>query len=131
MAESIARRIAPDLMEASSAGLIPLGFVSEMTKTALLRNGYPVDALSSKPVLLAALEAADLVVNMTGRPKDFAFDDPAKVEDWFVEDPYGADAETYQRIFEDIERRVADLADRLRNARPTHMTSRTIKRKSH
>jgi arsenate reductase len=117
MAEAIAWRIANDVIGASSAGLIPLGFVAEMTRTTLIKNGYRVDGLESKPILMAALEAVDLVVNMSGRPREIAFENPDKVEDWFVEDPYGAGAEVYQRIFEDIERRVAELADRLRNGK--------------
>ena len=35
-------------------------------------------------------------------------------EDWDVEDPYGEDMETYRRICDDIEARVADLAARIR-----------------
>src|SRR5208282_4249279 len=124
MAEAIARRIASDVIGASSAGLIPLGFVAEMTRTTLIKNGYRVDGLESKPILTAALEAADLVVNMSGRPREIAFENPAKVED-----PYGADAEVYQRIFEDIERRVAKLADRLRNPQGSRTNTRDIQGK--
>jgi protein-tyrosine-phosphatase len=51
---------------------------------------------------------------MSGRPRKFAFREYEKVEDWDVEDPYGADPETYQRICEDIRRRVAALAEELR-----------------
>lgn len=116
MAEAIARRIAADVMDASSAGLAHLGRIEATTKETLIRNGYSSDGLLSKPVPWTELDAADLVINMSGRPREFAFDDHDKVEDWDVEDPYGADPETYQRIFEDIERRVAGLADRLRNA---------------
>jgi protein-tyrosine-phosphatase len=130
MAESIARRIAADLMEPSSAGLSPLGRVEALTKQTLMINGYSADGLESKPVLHSALAEADIVVNLSGRPKDLAFEDPANVEDWIVEDPYGADAEVYQRIFEDIERRVAKLADRLRHTRGSGTAHRNIKRKS-
>ena len=115
MAEAIARRIGHGVMEASSAGLTPLGHVEEMTKQTLLKNGYPADGLTSKPIQKMELETADLVVNMSGRAWDMAFDGLKDVEHWQVEDPYGADAEIYQRIFEDIEKRVAKLADRLRD----------------
>jgi len=114
MAEAIARRIGHGVMEASSAGLTPLGHVEEMTKQTLLKNGYATDGLSSKPIHGMELETTDLVVNMSGRSWDLAFDGIAEVEHWNVEDPYGADAEIYQKIFEDIEKRVAKLADRLR-----------------
>jgi len=42
------------------------------------------------------------------------FEEFEKVEDWGVEDPYGGDAATYQRILEEIRGRVRELADRLR-----------------
>jgi len=115
MAEAIARRIGHRVMEASSAGLTPLGHVEEMTKQTLLKNGYATDGLTSKPIQRMELETTDLVVNMSGRSWDLAFDGLRDVEHWQVEDPYGADAEIYQRIFEDIEKRVAKLADRLRD----------------
>lgn len=115
MAEAIAGRLARDVMEASSAGLTPLGRVETLTIETLARNGYLADALASKPLLFEEFQAADMVINMSGRPKQMTFGQADKVEDWQVEDPYGADAELYQRIFEDIEKRVAKLADRLRN----------------
>ncbi len=115
MAEAIAGRIAVDVMDASSAGLTPLGRVEVLTKHTLIKNGYSPEGLESKSILPAALDAADLIMNMSGRPIRLDFGAQAKVEDWRVEDPYGADAELYQRIFEDIERRVTELAERLRN----------------
>jgi hypothetical protein len=38
------------------------------------------------------------------------------VEDWDVQDPYGTDPVLYQTIYEDIQRRVSQLAERLRGA---------------
>ena len=116
MAEAIARKDALEEIEAASAGLAPLGFVAEMTTQTLLRNGYAVDGLASKPISLEAWECADIVVNMSGRAKEFAFRNfrgHAKVEDWEIEDPYG-DPEKYQGTYETVQRRVAELARRLR-----------------
>jgi arsenate reductase len=115
MAESIAGKIGAGVIEASSAGLTALGHVESMTRETLIRNGYSAEGLSSKQVSNMELAAVDLVVNMSGRISDAALDGAAEVEHWKVEDPYGADAEVYQRIFEDIEKRVAQLADRLRS----------------
>jgi len=129
MAEAIATRLAADVIEASSAGLTPLGRVELLTTETLARNGYHPAGLESKPIAIEESQSADIIVNMSGWPKDAAFDDPAKVEDWYVEDPYGADAEVYQRIFEDIERRVAKLADRLRNSETTRGKTRNTKGK--
>jgi protein-tyrosine-phosphatase len=116
MAESIALRDAADLFETSSAGLSPLGVVQKLTLQTLEKNGYPTDELYSKPILNDAWADADLVINMSGyqRQRAFSGDDWHKVEDWDVEDPYGADPDVYQRIFEGIRTRIEALALRVR-----------------
>jgi arsenate reductase (thioredoxin) len=116
MAEAIARRDAQEEIEALSAGLAPLGFVAEKTSQTLLRNGYAVEGLASKPISPDLWESADIVINMSGRAREFAFRNfrgHAKVEDWEIEDPYG-DSEKYQGTYEAVQRRVLDLARRLR-----------------
>jgi len=116
MAEAIARQDALHEIEASSAGLAPLGFVAEMTTQTLLRNGYAVDGLTSKPITPEAWESADMVINMSGRAREFAFRNfggHAKAEDWEIDDPYG-DAAKYQGTYEAVHRRVTELAQRLR-----------------
>jgi len=114
IAEGIAAHIASDVMEVSSAGVAALGRVQSMTKSTLTKNGYPADGLESKPCEDVDLGGADIIINMTGRPGQEVFQDASRVEDWDVEDPYGSDAVTYQRIFEDIERRVVELVGRVR-----------------
>jgi protein-tyrosine-phosphatase len=114
MAEAVARQDAADVIEPASAGLAPLGHIEPMTIHTLACNGYDVKGLSSKPFTEEAGYSAGLVINMTRRPRKFAFADSSKVEDWNVEDPYGADQETYQRILDDIVARVNALAGRLR-----------------
>jgi protein-tyrosine-phosphatase len=114
MAESIARRDAADIIEPSSAGLYPLGRVSLGTEEVLLANGYSVDELSSKPLRSEAIKNADLIINLSGERRELIFDDPSRVEDWKVADPYGEDPAIYQRILEEIEGRVRLLASRLR-----------------
>lgn len=123
MAEAIASRLAGDIIEATSAGLTPLGRVEPLTAETLARNGYLSAGLESKALNLRAIKEADIIVNMSGRPKEFAFDNSSKVEDWRVEDPYGADADNYQRIFERIERLVAELAGKLRRGTRTRTKS--------
>jgi protein-tyrosine-phosphatase len=118
MAESIARRDAPDVIEPFSAGLSPLGFLPALTTQTLIANEYPIDDLISTPINRDVWEAADVVINMSGVPKERAFPDHQKVEDWDVQDPYGGDPAVYQNTYDDIRRRVALLADRLRKAVP-------------
>ena len=116
MAEAIAWRDASEEIEASSAGLAPLGFVAKMTTQTLEKNGYATAGLASKPIVSEAWDSADIVINMSGRASEFAFPNfqgHAKIEDWEIEDPYG-DSGKYQGTYEKVQQRVAELAGRLR-----------------
>ena len=117
MAESIARYDAADVIDASSAGLTPLGFLPSLTTETLSKNGYSIENLKSKGISEENFGSADIVINMSGTPRQFAFPVYEKVEDWLVTDPYGADAHLYQTIFESIQRRIAQLAEGLRQKR--------------
>lgn len=114
MAEAITQRDAADVIEPRSAGLFPLGFLPDLTMRTLITNGCGVDTLTSKPITSDLWDSADLVVNMSGSPREQTFDDFDKVEDWDIDDPYGASPHVYQTIFEDIAARVQRLAERLR-----------------
>ena len=115
MAEALARHLASDVIEATSAGLVPFGEIVAPTQEALAEIGVGVDGQSSKPLRPEDLESADLIVNLTGRSSESAFrGDWKKVEDWKVSDPYGEDLVVYRRIRDEIEGRVRELADRLR-----------------
>jgi protein-tyrosine-phosphatase len=119
MAEAIARYDAADVIDPHSAGLSPLGSIADLTIQTLAMNGYSANGLTSDKMTLEACEAADIIINMTGKPNEEAFSHHEKVEDWIVRDPYGADADTYQRVFEGIQRRVGQLAEGLREKRQT------------
>jgi protein-tyrosine-phosphatase len=124
MAEGIARYDAADVMEASSAGLHPLGYIAELTKQTLMKNGYSANGLTSDLLIQETIESADLIINMTGRLREHIFRGQENVEDWLVEDPYGEDPETYQRVFEGIRRRVNQLAMSLREKRVSQKATR-------
>ena len=114
MAEAIARLDAPDAIDAFSAGLMPIGFVPELTKQTLMKNGYWVEGLESKGISPSIWEQADIVINMSGHPRESAFREYSKVEDWEMEDPFGENLETHQRVFEKIRLRVSELAQQCR-----------------
>lgn len=124
MAEAIARYDAADVIEPFSAGLSPLGFIPELTKQTLIRNGYSVLGLTSDALSPEACDAADIIINMSGRTREEKFKNPEKVEDWMVPDPYDDDPQTYQRVFEGIKRRVDQLAKGLRENREHKTTAR-------
>jgi protein-tyrosine-phosphatase len=117
MAEAIARYDAADVIEPSSAGMSPLGFIPELTKQTLIQNGYSASGLTSDLLTPEACDAADIIINMSGKSREEKFGNPEKVEDWIVPDPYDDDPHTYQRVFEGIKRRVDQLAKSLREKR--------------
>ena len=114
MAEAIARVDAYDTIDAFSAGLTPIGFVTELTEQTLKRNGCLVEDLESKSISPKIWDQVDIVINMSGRSREQIFGDYSKVEDWDIEDPYGQDADTYQEVFQEIRRRVSMLAEKCR-----------------
>jgi|SRR5580704_9059179 protein-tyrosine-phosphatase len=115
MAEAIARHRAADVIDASSAGLVPFGEIPGTTLSVLRERGISADGQTSKPLRPEDMSAADLVINMTGRSETTIFTEPVTpVEDWDVGDPYGFDLSVYREIRDQIEARVEGLARRLR-----------------
>jgi protein TonB len=127
MAEASARLDAPDAIDAFSAGLMPIGFVAELTKQTLMKNGYWAEGLESKCISARVWERVDVVINMSGRPKEEAFEDYSKVIDWDIEDPFERSPEDYQRVFEEIRARVGELAQDFRRE---YAASRVAERRS-
>jgi protein-tyrosine-phosphatase len=117
MAEAIARHKASDVMEPSSAGLVPFGEIPNTTVAVLEECGISAAGQSSKPLRSEDMSAADLIVNMTGRSGASIFKEGlARVEDWDVGDPYGFNLAVYRGIRDQIDARVEDLARRLRES---------------
>jgi arsenate reductase len=115
MAEAIARHGASDVIEPSSAGLVPFGEIPMITLAVLSERGISAEGQSSKPLRPEDMSAADIVINMTGRSGATIFrENVPQFEDWDVGDPYGSDLAVYREICDQIELRVDDLARRLR-----------------
>jgi len=113
MAEGVARREAADVIAAESAGIHPLGFIDPTAQAVLRERDIPIDGQFSKGLHNSTLAKPDLIINMSGLPGKARFRGHT-FEDWNVADPFGEDMETHRRICDDIERRIADLAARLR-----------------
>ena len=125
MAEAIARHLAADVIKPTSAGLFPFGVIPSSTTAVLAEKNMNCDGQTSKPLLDADLRAADLIVNMTGRQPDRIFDDETlPVEDWDVGDPFGSDLGVYRDLRDEVERRVIELAERLRASAPARSGDR-------
>jgi arsenate reductase len=115
MAEAIARHRAADIIEPSSAGLVPFGEIAPPTLKVLDEARISASGQFSKPLRPEDLSSADLLINMSGRPSASLFRDAAPpAEDWDVGDPFGFDLAIYREIRDEIEARVEDLAQRLR-----------------
>jgi arsenate reductase len=113
MAEAIARHSAPDIIEAESAGVSPLGFIDNTTQRVLSERGISFEGQVSKGLRTHTLKKPDLIVNMSGVPGASLFAGK-KFEDWRVQDPFGEDIEVHRLVCDDVEARTNDLAARLR-----------------
>lgn len=123
MAEAIAKHVASDVIEPSSAGLVAFGEIAGLTITVLGEHGIPVDGQHSKSLRSEAMSSSDLVINMTGRSAAAIFTDPMPpIEDWDVGDPFGFNIAVYRSIRDQIEARVQDLARRLREKKNSPAT---------
>lgn len=115
IAEALAQHRHSEVVLPTSAGISPLGRIADATRKVLLERGIRITGQFSKGLNDdTLLLPPDLIVNMTGIPGKSLFAG-RRVEDWDVEDPFGEDMETYRRICDDIEVRLADLAARLRS----------------
>src|SRR6202163_1195975 len=73
MAEAIAKHVAADVIDPSSAGLVALGEITGPTIAVLGEHGITTDGQQSKALRPEAVSGADLVVNMTGRSRPALF----------------------------------------------------------
>ncbi len=120
MAEALARHHAPEVIAAASAGVAPLGYICPSTRAVLAEIGISTAGQESKPVLGRDVAGAHLLINMTGQSASYG---RTPVEDWPVADPFGCDIAVYRSTRDEIERRIADLAKRLRASAAPHRTS--------
>jgi protein-tyrosine-phosphatase len=115
MAEAIARHRYPDLMEASSAGLVAFGSVQAETRAVLIERGIPAAGLISTQLTKEKLREADVVINMSGRSgAQLATPGGPRIEDWEVGDPFGSDLDVYRAICDEIESRLEKFAEELK-----------------
>jgi protein-tyrosine-phosphatase len=111
MAEAIARSLGGDRVEAFSAGLSPLGWISSETTAALRIRGYPAEELRSKGLDDIDLDNLDIVVSLLGErgldsiPRSIG----CRREAWAIVDPFGEDDELYLEVVGELEQRIRRL----------------------
>jgi len=111
MAEAIARALGGSTVDARSAGISPLGWVSEQTIDTLQALGYPAEDLSSKGLDEVDLEGVDIVLSLLGdRGLDYVPPSIGTRRDaWGITDPFGEDDEVYLEVARELERRIRAL----------------------
>jgi arsenate reductase len=113
MAESMARTMGGEMVDAISAGLAPAGFIAEPTLTTLEELGYPSDCLYSKGLDGVDGDDLDIIVSLLGNETSRAVPvaSGARREDWSIPDPFGEDSAFYLKVARQLERRVRQLLE--------------------
>lgn len=112
MAEAFARMHGADVLEAFSAGSRASGQVNPKAVTAMREKGYDLTAHRSK-TLDELSGPFDYVITM-GCGEECPFVAARRREDWELPDPKALPPEAFNRIRDEIERRVLDLVEEVR-----------------
>jgi protein-tyrosine-phosphatase len=115
MAEGFARLRYPDLMIASSAGVMPAPIVQPETMQVMAEVGILIEGQKPKPIRDVEWKTADLVVNMSGTgilQMIPGYEGGNLI--WPVPDPMGRSLRKYRRTRDQIEDLVDSLARSLR-----------------
>ncbi|HKW88453.1 MAG TPA: hypothetical protein VJN21_06825 [Candidatus Acidoferrales bacterium] len=116
IAEAMARHLFPDVIDAESAGIAPLGTVARETLAVLQERGIRAEGLYSKGINdVVEFFEPDCIVNISGHRIDGYFPLTKTVE-WEVRDPYGSDPELYREITGQIEQLLSRLVAELRRS---------------
>jgi len=112
MAEAFARMHGGDAIEAVSAGSRPSGHVNPRAISAMRERGYDLSRHRSKSLAEIPGEGYDFVVTM-GCGDECPFIPARHREDWALEDPKALPPDEFNRVRDEIERRVLDLLGRM------------------
>lgn len=111
MAEAFARVHGGADVEARSAGSRPSGTVHPTAVAVMAERGIDLSGHRSEGIETVLGEPFDVVVSM-GCGDACPQVPAARRVEWDVEDPSGGPRETFERVRDDIERRVLALLDR-------------------
>jgi len=114
MAEGFANEYAPNLLEASSAGLQPASRVSRRTMEVMAEKGIALDAHEPRPLDDFDLDSFDLIVNMSGRALPACH---ARVLPVPLPDPGRGDLNLHRQVRDSVDRAVRTLVVKLQTAR--------------
>jgi arsenate reductase len=110
MAEAWANHFGKGRVQASSAGLFPLGSIAEDTYMVMREKGIPLDGQWSKSLRDVVVAEMDVVVGMgceVDCPVPVGF--KGRVVDWEIPDPFGRGTESFRNVRDMVERQVLGL----------------------
>ncbi len=113
MAEALARLIAPELLDAASAGSRPSGRVDPLAVEAMGELGYDLSTHRSKALGEVSVGKYDYVITM-GCGDECPFIPAEFHEDWNIPDPKGKPLAAFRETRDLIAGRVKELAQRAR-----------------
>ncbi len=110
MAEAWVRHRAVEGIEAVSAGLTPLGYITPETAQVMKEKHVSVDGQQSKGLVAIDWKQVDVLVNMTFMPvRSVVPGFSGRRVEWRVPDPFQCSMRTYRRVRDLLERRVDKL----------------------
>jgi len=110
MAEAWVRHRAVEGIEAVSAGLTPLGYITPETAQVMKEKNASVDGQQSKGLEAIDWKQVDVLVNMTFMPvRSVVPGFSGRRVEWRVPDPFQCSLRTYRRVRDLLERRVNKL----------------------
>jgi len=116
MAEAFARHLASDVIDPVSGGTEPAERVDPGAVAAMKEIGIDISRARPKQLSKETLQSLDLVIHMgCGAPGMCLTVPGIPSEDWGIEDPVGKSPEKYREVMGIIEKKIRDLAARLRS----------------
>lgn len=110
---------APAGVEAVSAGLTPLGYITPETIEVMEEKKVSLAGQQSKGLEAIDWQRVDLLVNMTPVPlRSVVPSFPGRAVEWKVADPYGQPLRTYRRVRDQLERKVKRLLAERKDSSP-------------
>lgn len=114
MAEAFANAYGPDVLAASSAGLLPARCIASLTRVLMDEKGISIRGAQPKDLKSFDLDQFDLIINMSGHALPRCLAPVVKIP---VRDPNGKDEVIHRQVRERVEWIVEDLIHLLRSAR--------------
>ena len=110
MAEALTRHFFPDSWKAGSAGINPLGFITEETLQVLAELGIATEGLQSKGLAQIRLSKFHLLVNLTTNSLNGLLPRAGvgRIIHYPVTDPFGNSLEVYREARDTIRRFVTE-----------------------